>query len=257
MAMRLPQARWLIGALLCWSALACRSSRSAQPPIGREPAHAALATDESRFAELRERMVTEQLVARDIDDRAVLDAMRRVPRHAFVPERYREQAYDDSPLPLEAEQTISQPYIVALMSQLADVEPGDRVLEVGTGSGYQAAVLAALGAEVFSIEIVEELAAGAEQRLARLGYGAQVRHGDGYAGWPEHAPFDAILITAAPPAIPEPLKAQLEVGGRLIAPVGQGAQDLIVVTRAARGFEQRSVLPVRFVPMTGRAQQGY
>ena len=257
MGSRLPQARWLYGAFVCVCTLASCSSRGAQPPIGREPAHAAYTTDEARLAALRERMVSEQLIARDIDDRSVLDAMRRVPRHQFVLERYREQAYDDTPLPIEAQQTISQPYIVALMSQLAAVEPGDRVLEVGTGSGYQAAVLAALGAEVYSIEIVEELAASAKQRLARLGYRAEVRHGDGYAGWPEHAPFDAILITAAPPTIPEPLKAQLKVGGRLIAPVGQGAQDLVVVTRAAQGFEQRSVLPVRFVPMTGRAQHGY
>jgi protein-L-isoaspartate(D-aspartate) O-methyltransferase len=257
MVSRLPQARWLFGALVCSCTLACCSSRGPQPPVGREPAHAARTTDPSRFDEQRERMVTGQLLGRDIDDRAVLEAMRRVPRHEFVLESYREQAYDDTPLPIEAQQTISQPYIVALMTQLAAVEPGDRVLEVGTGSGYQAAVLAAMGAEVLTIEIVEQLAASAKQRLARLGYRAKVRYGDGYAGWPERAPFDAILITAAPPAIPEPLKAQLKVGGRLIVPVGQDAQDLVVLTRTAQGFEQRSVLPVRFVPMTGRAQQGY
>jgi protein-L-isoaspartate(D-aspartate) O-methyltransferase len=199
-------------------------------------------------------MVSEQLAARDIHDPAVLEAMRNVPRHAFVPEAQREHAYDDTPLPIAAEQTISQPYIVALMSQLAEIARGDRVLEVGTGSGYQAAVLAALGAEVYSIEIIAELADSARQSLARAGYAAHVRRGDGYAGWPEHAPFQAILITAAPPAIPEPLLEQLAVGGRLVAPVGRGTQDLIVVTRTPTGFDRKSVLPVRFVPMTGRAQ---
>jgi protein-L-isoaspartate(D-aspartate) O-methyltransferase len=142
------------------------------------------------------------------------------------------------------------------MSQLAEIARGDRVLEVGTGSGYQAAVLAALGAEVYSIEIIAELADSARQSLARAGYAAHVRHGDGYAGWPEHAPFQAILITAAPPAIPEPLLDQLAVGGRLVAPIGRGAQDLIVVIRTPTGFDRKSVLPVRFVPMTGRAQDG-
>jgi protein-L-isoaspartate(D-aspartate) O-methyltransferase len=229
------------------------AARSVSKPAAQHDVRAPL-DDDTVHAARRERMVVQQLERRDIRDPAVLQAMRRVPRHLFVLEAYREHAYDDTPLPIEAEQTISQPYIVALMSQLAAVKPGDRVLEVGTGSGYQAAVLAAMGAQVYSIEIVEALAEGARARLAQAGYAAQVRHGDGYAGWPEHAPFAAILITAAPPEIPEPLKAQLAVGGRLIAPVGEGMQDLVVLERTASGFAKQSVLPVRFVPMTGRAQ---
>jgi protein-L-isoaspartate(D-aspartate) O-methyltransferase len=201
-------------------------------------------------------MVAEQIAARNITDARVLAAMAAVPRHRFVPEAIRESAYGDYPLPIGEEQTISQPYIVALMSELARVEPGDRVLEVGTGSGYQAAVLGAMGVEVWSIEIVEPLANTARARLAELGYDrVHVRHGDGYRGWPEHAPFDAILITAAPPRIPEPLKGQLRVGGRLIVPVGRHNQELVVVTRTERGFEEEAVLPVRFVPMTGEAQE--
>jgi protein-L-isoaspartate(D-aspartate) O-methyltransferase len=202
-------------------------------------------------------MVREQLESRDIRDTRVLQAMRAVPRHAFVPERYQNEAYDDHPLPIEAEQTISQPYIVALMTQLAALAPGQKVLEVGTGSGYQAAVLAQLGARVWSIEIVEELATTARERLRALGYAVQVRHGDGYAGWPEVAPFDAILVTAAPPSVPEPLEQQLAVGGRLIVPVGRGSQELLLITRTETGYEQQHVLPVRFVPMTGKAQDGH
>lgn len=199
-------------------------------------------------------MVSQQLVARGIRDARVLEAMRRVPRHEFVESVDRDQAYADHPLPIPADQTISQPYIVALMSELADIQPGDKVLEVGTGSGYQAAVLAELGARVFSIEIVESLANLARERLRRLGYAVDVRAGDGYEGWPEHAPFDAILITAAPPNVPEPLPQQLEVGGKLVVPVGESVQDLWVWTRTETGFDRRSVLGVRFVPMTGKAQ---
>lgn len=200
-------------------------------------------------------MAAEQIEARGVRDARVLAAMRRVPRHEFVGEAYRQFAYDDRPLPIEDEQTISQPYIVALMTELADVQPGEKVLEVGTGSGYQAAVLSALGAEVYSIEIMPGLAQSARLRLERLGYAAHVRHGDGYAGWQEHAPFDAIIITAAPPSVPQPLEAQLAVGGRLVVPVGTGVQDLWVWTRTESGLDKRNVLPVRFVPMTGRAQQ--
>jgi protein-L-isoaspartate(D-aspartate) O-methyltransferase len=203
----------------------------------------------------RQRMVQLQIVERGVRDERVLAAMRKVPRHAFVlPDRAAE-AYEDYPLPIEAGQTISQPFIVAVMSELAQVTPGEKVLEVGTGSGYQAAVLAALGARVYSIEIVEQLAKSAGRRLKQLGYDVQVRHGDGYAGWPEAAPFDAIVVTAAPPEVPAPLRAQLAVGGRLVAPVGEGAQDLLVLTRTADGYDEQKVLPVRFVPMTGKAQE--
>jgi protein-L-isoaspartate(D-aspartate) O-methyltransferase len=211
---------------------------------------------EDRFAADRSRMVSEQIAARGVKDARVLGAMGAVERHQFVPEPLRGQAYADHPLPIGRGQTISQPYIVALMTELAEIRPGARVLEIGTGSGYQAAVLSRLAREVWTIEIVEPLAREAGERLARLGYrNVTVRVGDGYAGWPEKAPFDAILVTAAPPEIPRPLLAQLAVGGRLVAPVGDVAQDLVVVERTASGDRTRRVVPVRFVPMTGEAQQ--
>ncbi len=214
------------------------------------------AGDDDR-AEERRQMVSRQIEARDVRDPRVLRAMRNVPRHLFVPESQRRHAYEDRPLPIGHRQTISQPYIVALMTELAAVKPEDRVLEIGTGSGYQAAVLAEMGVRVFSIEIVEPLAKRAKRTLDALGYGkrVEVRHGDGYAGWPAHAPFDAVVVTAAPPKIPEPLKQQLKVGGRLVIPVGDYFQKLVVVTRTEKGFRKRSVAPVRFVPMTGKAQE--
>ncbi|HSN82898.1 MAG TPA: protein-L-isoaspartate(D-aspartate) O-methyltransferase [Polyangiales bacterium] len=214
-------------------------------------------SDAEDRAQERLHMVRKQIEARGVRDPRVLDAMRTVPRHRFMPESQRSAAYDDRPLPIGEGQTISQPYIVALMSELADLEPGDEVLEVGTGSGYQAAVLAEMGVKVYSIEIVEPLAKRAKAILDELGYGkrVEVRHGDGYAGWPERAPFDAVIVTAAPPKIPEPLKQQLEVGGRLIIPVGKHFQSLLRVTRTEDGFREESVIPVRFVPMTGKAQE--
>jgi protein-L-isoaspartate(D-aspartate) O-methyltransferase len=204
----------------------------------------------------RLQMVSAQIEARGVRDVRVLEAMRRVPRHRFVPESERAHAYEDRPLPIGDAQTISQPYIVALMSELANVGPGDRVLEVGTGCGYQAAVLAEMGVEVFSIEIIESLAKRARATLSELGYGEriEVRQGDGYAGWFEHAPFDAILVTAAPPEIPNPLKQQLKVGGRLVIPVGTYFQQLSLVIRTQEGFREQAVIPVMFVPMTGKAQ---
>ncbi len=212
------------------------------------------AADE-RAAE-RAAMVREQLEGRDVRDPRVLEAMRRVPRHRFVPASQRAAAYEDHPLPIGHDQTISQPYIVGLMTQLLEVEPGQRVLEIGTGSGYQAAVLAELGVDVYSIEIVAPLGERARALLTELGYErVHVRIGDGYAGWPEQAPFDAVLLTAAPPEIPQPLLEQLRVGGRLVAPVGEGLQDLVVVTRTDTGYSRRTVAAVAFVPMTGRAQE--
>jgi len=201
-------------------------------------------------------MVDSQIVGRGISNPNVLEAIRKVPRHRFVPESLRKSAYEDRPLPIGHGQTISQPYIVALMTELADVEAGDKVLEVGTGSGYQAAVLAEMGVTVYSIEIIEPLAAQAEAALAATGYGdrVEIRTGDGYAGWPEHAPFDAVVVTAAPPEIPDPLKRQLRIGGRLIIPVGKSFQRLLRITRSETGFDAENVLPVRFVPMIGRAQ---
>lgn len=214
------------------------------------------AQDDAEAARLREAMVTQQIAARGVRSETVLAAMRSVPRHLFVPEDLRREAYADHPLPIGEGQTISQPYIVGLMSELLEVGAGDRVLEIGTGSGYQAAVLAAMGCEVFTIEIRSSLAAQAEARLARLGYtGVHVRAGDGYAGWPEAGPFDGIIVTAAPERIPEPLLQQLAVGGKLVIPVGAYYQQLKVVTREAQGFSEKDVLPVRFVPMTGKIER--
>jgi len=209
---------------------------------------------EPRAAE-RDGMVARQIAARGVSDARVLEAVRQVERHLFVPEPLRSEAYADRALPIAQGQTISQPYIVALMSELAALKPTDRVLEVGTGSGYQAAVLAVLVREVYTIEIVEPLAAEAKERLRRLGYAnVFVRAGDGYRGWPEKAPFDAILVTAAPPEIPAPLLQQLAPGGRLVAPVGRERQELVVVERTEKGPVRRTVIPVVFVPMTGEAQ---
>lgn len=202
-------------------------------------------------------MVRAQLEARDIIDPRVLEAMRTVPRHEFVPSDLEPHAYRDSALPIGHEVTISQPYIVALMTQLAAVSPGERVLDVGTGSGYQAAVLSAMGAEVYGIEIIEALATSAAERLQRLGYAATIRHGDGYRGWAEHAPFAAIIVAAAPTEIPGPLVEQLGMGGHLVLPIGERfRQELVVVTRTPGGFDRQRVTPVAFVPMTGEAERG-
>ena len=203
----------------------------------------------------RANMVKNQLVDRAIADERVLAAMGRVPRHEFVPDHLIARAYHDTPLPIGFEQTISQPYIVAAMSALAAIEPDARVLEIGTGCGYQTAVLADLAAEVYSIEIVAPLADQARQTLVRLGYqNIHLRTGDGYLGWPEAAPFDAILVTAAPPSIPPPLMEQLVDGGRLSIPGGGWVQELWRLVRTPSGVQRSMLFPVRFVPMTGRAQ---
>jgi protein-L-isoaspartate(D-aspartate) O-methyltransferase len=202
----------------------------------------------------REKMVEFQIRSRGIRDERVLAALRSVPRHRFVPELDDpREAYDDRPLPIGEGQTISQPYIVALMSKLAGLEPPCKVLEVGTGSGYQAAVLAEMGCVVYTIEIKEPLARRAAALLAEQGHGdrVHVRAGDGYRGWPEEAPFDAVLVTAAAPRIPQPLLDQLRVGGRLVIPVGDHWQVLEVHRRTETGFEREKVSDVRFVPMTG------
>jgi protein-L-isoaspartate(D-aspartate) O-methyltransferase len=201
----------------------------------------------------RRRMVDDQLLGRDITSPRVLEAMRKVPRHLFIPEPQRNRAYDDSPVPIGLGQTISQPYIVAFMTQALDVEPGHRVLEIGTGSGYQAAVLAEITREVYSIEVVPELADRARETLAALGYrDVRLRTGNGYLGWPEEAPFDRIIVTAAPPEIPPALIEQLKIGGLMAIPVGTVDQDLRILRRTATGLETLRTLPVRFVPMTGR-----
>ncbi len=215
-----------------------------------------VASEENRWAAQRETMVRTQIAARGVRDERVLAAMRAVPRHLFVPLEARSEAYADHPLPIGEGQTISQPYIVGLMSELLAVGPGARVLEVGTGSGYQAAVLATMGCRVFTIEIRESLAAEARQRLVQLGIqGVEVRAADGYAGWPDAAPFNGIIVTAAPEKVPKPLLDQLAVGGRLVIPVGAFYQQLKVITREADGFTERDVIPVRFVPMTGEVEK--
>ena len=204
----------------------------------------------------REEMVKTQIEARGIKDKAVLSAMRKVPRHRFVPTLWQGRAYSDSPLPIGKAQTISQPYIVAWMTELIEPKKGMRVLEIGTGSGYQAAVLAECVAKVDTIEVIPELGRKAEALLRELGYrNIRTRIGDGYGGWPDRAPYDAILLTAAPPVdVPKPLLDQLKVGGRLVAPVGRDDQDLVRITRTETGLKREVLAPVRFVPMTGKAQ---
>jgi protein-L-isoaspartate(D-aspartate) O-methyltransferase len=203
----------------------------------------------------RERMVMEQIAWRGVRDRRVLDALRKVPRHLFVPPVMQPYAYQDTPLPIGHGQTISQPYIVGFMSEALKLKAQDRVLEIGTGSGYQAAVLSLLVQEVYSIEIVEPLGKSASARLQSLGYtNVKVRIGDGYRGWPEAAPFDAIIVTAAPGHTPQPLLDQLAPGGRLVIPVGKDVQTLVRVRRTPKGFHKERLLPVRFVPMTGEAE---
>ena len=229
--------------LLHWTAivplaLGCETATTSQP-ASREAA--------------RKHMVDEQLAGRDIKSPRVLDAMRKVPRHEFVPESMRPGAYADTPLPIGYNQTISQPYIVAFMTEALDLQPTHKVLEIGTGSGYQAAVLGELAQEVYTIEIVEPLATGARETLQRLGYeNVHVRTGNGYLGWPEQAPFDRVMVTAAPDTVPPALVEQLKVGGLMAIPVGVGDQELRILRRTEQGLETLRTLPVRFVPMTGK-----
>ncbi|HJT81114.1 MAG TPA: protein-L-isoaspartate(D-aspartate) O-methyltransferase [Chthoniobacterales bacterium] len=205
------------------------------------------------FDAQREQMVKEQIAARGVKDEKVLGALRNVPRHEFVPEKWRAAAYDDGPLPIGHDQTISQPYIVALMTEQLKPQPNHRILEIGTGSGYQAAVLSGLVADVYTIEIVEPLAKSAEATLQRLGYkNVHVKAGDGYKGWPEHAPFDSIIVTCAPDHVPQPLVDQLKEGGRMVIPVGPRlAQELYIVQKQNGQMRQTALIDVRFVPMTG------
>lgn len=235
----MPRPVNLLGALLACAA-ACAAAMDEPDPI----------------PDARRRMVERQLAGRDITDQAVLAAMRTVPRERFVPPEDRHLAHADHPIPIGHGATISQPYIVALMTQLARIRPGDRVLDVGTGSGYQAAVLAEMGAEVYSVEVVPELAESAAARLRELGYTrVHVRAGDGYRGWPEAAPFSAIIVAAAAPTIPRPLTEQLAPGGRLVIPVGRSVQDLQVIEKRPDGtLRTETVIPVRFVPMVGEVE---
>jgi protein-L-isoaspartate(D-aspartate) O-methyltransferase len=213
-------------------------------------------TSTSEFAAERQKMVEQQLRTRGIREERVLAAMAKVPREEFVPENERGQSYADSALPIGHDQTISQPFIVAYMTEQSRLQPSDRVLEVGTGSGYQAAILAELAKDVYTIEIIEPLAKEASARLARLGYNnAHVKVGDGYQGWPEVAPFDAIIVTCAPDKVPQPLTQQLKDGGRMIIPVGTTMmeQQLYLLEKKNGQMAQTAILPVRFVPMAGEA----
>lgn len=205
---------------------------------------------------MRESMVRDQLQARDIKDPLVLEAMRRVPRHRFVPDNLIDSSYEDNPLPLILGQTISQPYIVGYMTQALALRGGERVLEIGTGSGYQAAILAEIAGEVYTIEILPELETLARVTLEGMGYkNIRFRCGDGYQGWPEASPFDRIIVTAAPDHIPQPLIDQLKPGGKMIIPVGSVEQELVLIEKTESGISRRSAIPVRFVPMTGKAQR--
>ncbi|MBW2674309.1 MAG: protein-L-isoaspartate(D-aspartate) O-methyltransferase [Deltaproteobacteria bacterium] len=212
--------------------------------------------DEATFTAMRERMVKHQIARREVRNREVLRAMNTVPRHLFVPRVLLDEAYDDTPLPIGYGQTISQPYIVAYMTQIIKVNRGDTVLEIGTGSGYQAAVLSAVAEKVYTIEIIPQLAKSAGRRLEELGYdNVTVRHADGYYGWEEHAPFDAIIVTAAAGHIPPPLVKQLKPGGRMVIPVGGPfmVQSLVLVEKDSAGrITTRNLMAVRFVPFTGR-----
>lgn len=207
---------------------------------------------EEEFAARRRKLV-DILKSQGLKSRTVLDALLKVPRHKFVPASHRHRAYENRALPIAHEQTISQPYIVGYMTEAADIARGDKVLEIGTGSGYQAAVLGEVAKEVYSIEIVPQLADSARNLLSELGYkNVQVKTGNGYLGWPEHAPFDAIVVTAAPPEIPQALVDQLAVGGTMVVPVGSGYQQMVIINRRESGVVERRTIPVAFVPMVGK-----
>jgi protein-L-isoaspartate(D-aspartate) O-methyltransferase len=244
--MRCPIVTLLI---LCALLAACQSAAPTPPPAAPSAAPTA-----DPFAAAREEMVSQQIAARGVSDASVLDAMRRAPRDRFVLPEHMGAAYADHPLPIGHGQTISQPYIVALMSEAIEVGPGQRVLEVGTGSGYQAAILAEMGAEVYTVEIIPALAEQAATRLRELGYvNVSVQQADGYFGWEEHAPYDAIIVTAAPDHMPQPLGAQLKEGGRLVIPIGpQGAvQTLWRFIKRGGELEATNLGEVLFVPLTG------
>lgn len=202
------------------------------------------------YQEERESMVTTQIKSRGIKDMNVLEAMEKVPRHVFVPENMRKAAYNDEPLPIGNGQTISQPYIVAYMTEVLQLSVEEKVLEVGTGSGYQAAVLAEIAREVFTVEIIDGLSKNAQEVLQAEGYtNIHFRVGDGSYGWEENAPYDAIMVTAAPPEVPKALQDQLKIGGRMIVPVGDAFQELVLIVREKRRFKKKKLLPVRFVPL--------
>jgi len=236
--------------LLLFTPFSCKDSENedAQMTLQESP--------EDVFAEARKAMVKTQIEPRGVKDKKVLKAMRAVPRHRFVPAGLVQRAYRDGPLPIGEGQTISQPYIVALMTELLGLKGGEKILEIGTGSGYQAAVLAEIVEHVYTIEIICSLAETADKRLKEMEYdNITVRCGDGYQGWEEHAPFDGVIVTAAPDHIPQPLVDQLKVGAKLVIPVGDVFQELMVITKTETGIQKMNAIPVRFVPMTGEAER--
>ena len=210
--------------------------------------------DEDRYIERRWDMVENQIVSRGIQDARVIKAMLKVKRHLFVPKEYLDSAYSDKPIPIEKEQTVSQPYMVALMTELRNPSPGKKILEIGTGSGYQSAILAETGCDLYTIEIIEDTAANARKTLEKLGYSnIKYRIGDGYRGWEENAPFEGIIVTAAPADIPDKLIEQLSQGGRMIIPVGDLSQELLLIENTNEGVKRKKITAVRFVPMTGQS----
>jgi protein-L-isoaspartate(D-aspartate) O-methyltransferase len=235
--------------LLLFTPFSCKDSENEEAQMSLQE------SPEDVYAETRDAMVRTQIETRGVKNKLVLDAMRAVPRHHFVPPSLVERAYSDGPLPIGEGQTISQPYIVALMTELLGLKGGEKVLEIGTGSGYQAAVLAEIVEHVYTIEIICSLAETAEKRLREMEYeNVTVRCGDGYQGWEEHAPFDGVIVTAAPDHIPQPLVDQLKVGAKLVIPVGDVFQELMVITKTETGIQKMNAIPVRFVPMTGEAE---
>ena len=246
--------------LLSLSIYLCLSLFSCQNPVDIEnKVDAQTRKEKSVWVEFkieRRQMVDEQIRARDIRDSSVLKALEKVPRHKFVPEPYTKLAYEDRPLPIGQNQTISQPYIVAYMTEAADISKDEKVLEIGTGSGYQAAILGEIAKEVYTIEIIPELAERSKQILNDLGYkNIFVKAGNGYLGMPEHAPFDAIIVTAAPDEIPKALVEQLAVNGKMVIPVGDAYQEMVIIKKTKKGVTEKRTIPVRFVPMTGKPLQ--
>jgi protein-L-isoaspartate(D-aspartate) O-methyltransferase len=238
-------ATWLLASVLLLPMPGCG------PPSALDQSDTQHVSDEE-YAKQRRRLV-EQLRTEGIQNRGVLDALLKVPRHRFVPRSYRHLAYQNRPLPIGQDQTISQPFIVGYMTEAAEIASGEKVLEIGTGSGYQAAVLAELAREVYTIEIIPELAENARTLLREMGYkNLQVKTGNGYEGWPEHAPFDAIVVTAAPDEVPKALIEQLAVRGKMVIPVGTSFQHMVIITRTESGVVERRTIPVAFVPMTGK-----
>jgi len=244
---------WLLLTLTPISLSACAPGRlSAQATA---PTTAQRQATDAEFAKQRRHLV-EEVRSQGIKSKAVLNALLKVPRHKFVPPAYQDLAYKDQPLPISHDQTISQPFIVAYMTEAAEIMPGEKVLEIGTGSGYQAAILSQLAREVYSIEIIPALAQSARALLGKSGYkNVHVKSGNGYAGWVEHAPFDAIVVTAAPDHIPQALVDQLAVNGKMVIPVGSSYQEMMVITKTRSGVVTKRTIPVMFVPMTGKPKK--